>query len=52
MCGLQRLRLAAAAGIMMTQIRPVDCNSKTPLTFTPGYVDKVIYDDGVPHAGQ
>eukprot|EP00891_Asterochloris_glomerata_P000903 jgi/Astpho2/903/Aster-00744 len=38
-------------GIMMTQIRPVDCNSKTPLTFTPGYVDKVIYDDGVPHAG-
>ena len=36
----------------MTQIRPVDCSSKTPLTFTPGYVDKVIYDDGVPHAGQ
>lgn len=31
-------------GIMMVQYRPVDCDSKRPIKFDPGYISDVIYD--------
>lgn len=32
-------------GIMTTLFRPVDCYTKQPLTFQPGYVNQTIYGD-------
>jgi hypothetical protein len=32
---------------MMTEFRPVDCFTKQPLTFEPGYVNQSIYGDRV-----
>lgn len=29
---------------MMVQYRPVDCDSKKPLKFDPGYISNVIYE--------
>lgn len=29
---------------MMVQYRPVDCDSKRPIKFDPGYISDVIYD--------
>lgn len=31
-------------GIMMVQYRPVDCESKKPIKFEPGYISDTIYD--------
>jgi hypothetical protein len=32
---------------MSTQFRPVDCTSKQPLNFNPGFVNQTIYGDKV-----
>lgn len=29
---------------MMVQYRPVDCESKKPIKFEPGYISDTIYD--------
>ena len=34
-------------GIISTSFRPVDCNSKQPLQFSPGFINQTIYGDKV-----
>lgn len=34
-------------GIITTQFRPVDCTTKQPLQFDPGFVNQTIYGDRV-----
>ena len=34
-------------GIISTQFRPVDCASKQPLQFSPGFVNQTIYGERV-----
>lgn len=34
-------------GIISTQFRPVDCTSKKPLNFNPGFINQTIYGDKV-----